>query len=202
MRKFCPVCGTERDTEVVEKEEVFNIRGEEIRIRSEIRFCSVCKEELFDESLDEENIKRVYNVYRERHGILSPGEIKSIREKYGLSRRAFARLLNISEDAVARYETGALPEKSLSNMIMLLKDPQNMRRLLEKNGDILSCAEKGGLLQKLDGMEEAKAVRIPGELYRILEEKARREGKSTDKFVEEILMMNRRDSGDSLMESR
>jgi len=123
VKKFCPVCGTERDTEVVKKEEVFNIRGEEIRTRSKIRFCSVCKEELFDESLDEENIKRVYDVYRERHGMLSPEEIKSIREKYGLTQSTFAKLLNISEDAVARYETGALPEKSLSNMIMLLKDP-------------------------------------------------------------------------------
>ncbi|MDN5332728.1 MAG: hypothetical protein PWP45_1953 [Tepidanaerobacteraceae bacterium] len=189
MKKFCPVCGIERDTEVIEKEEVSNIRGDEIRTISRIRICSVCKEELFDEDLDEENIKRAYNLYRERHGILSPEEIKSIRERYGLSQRAFAKLLNIGEASIARYETGALPEKSLSNMIMLLKDPQNMQKLLEKNGDVLTYREKNRLLQKLSRImeEDTKAVKIPGELYKMLEEKARKEGKSTDELVEEIL---------------
>jgi len=36
--------------------------------------------------------------------------------------------------------------------------------------------------------EEENSVKISEELYKLLEEKAKREGKSTDKFVEEILM--------------
>jgi putative zinc finger/helix-turn-helix YgiT family protein len=189
MKKFCPVCGIERDTEVIEREEVSNIRGDEIRTISKIRICSVCKEELFDEDLDEENIKRAYDVYRERHGILSPEEIKNIRESYGLSQRAFAKLLGIGEASIARYETGALPEKSLSNMIMLLKDPKNMEKLLEKNEKALTPREKMRLLRRLEEMkgDEENAVKISKELYNLLEDKAKKEGKSTDKFIEEIL---------------
>ncbi|EGD50231.1 transcriptional regulator, XRE family [Thermoanaerobacter ethanolicus JW 200] len=64
MKKFCPVCGTEQETEVIEKEEVSNVRGDEIKVLARIRVCSVCGEELFDEELEEENIQRVYDIYR------------------------------------------------------------------------------------------------------------------------------------------
>lgn len=190
MKKFCPVCGKEQETEVIEKEEVSTVRGDEIKAFARIRVCSVCGEELFDEELEEENIQRVYDIYRKKHGILSPEEIKNIRESYGLSQRAFAKLLGIGEASIARYETGALPEKSLSNMIMLLKDPKNMEKLLEKNEKALTPREKMRLLRRLEEMkgdEEENAVKISKELYNLLEDKAKKEGKSTDKFIEEIL---------------
>ncbi|NNG67895.1 type II TA system antitoxin MqsA family protein [Caldanaerobacter subterraneus] len=190
MKKFCPVCGKEQETEVIEKEEVSNIRGDKIKALARIRICSICGEELFDEELEEENIQRVYDIYRKKHGILSPEEIKNIRESYGLSQRAFAKLLGIGEASIARYETGALPEKSLSNMIMLLKDPKNMEKLLEKNEEALTPREKIRLLRRLEEMkgdDEENAVKISKELYNLLEDKAKREGKSTDKFIEEIL---------------
>ena len=190
MKKFCPVCGKEQETEVIEKEEVSNVRGDEIKALARIRVCSVCGEELFDEELEEENIQRVYDIYRKKHGILSPEEIKNIRESYGLSQKAFAKLLGIGEASIARYETGALPEKSLNNMIMLLRDPKNMKKLLEKNEEALTLREKIRLLRRLEEMkgdDEENAVKISKELYSLLEDKAKKEGKSTDKFIEEIL---------------
>ena len=188
MKRFCPVCGIEQETEIIEKEEVSNIRGDEIKALARIRVCSVCGEELFDEELEEENIQRVYDIYRKKHGILSPEEIRNIRESYGLSQRAFAKLLGIGEASIVRYETGALPEKSLSNMIMLLRDPKNMEKLLEKNEDVLSQREKARLLRRLEEMSERiKTLMIPEELYKLLEERAKIEGKNADKFVEDVL---------------
>jgi putative zinc finger/helix-turn-helix YgiT family protein len=189
MKRFCPVCNIEQETDVIEKEEISNVRGDEIKSLARIRVCCVCGEELFDEELEEENVKKVYDIYREKHGILSSEEIKSIRESYGLSQRAFAKLIGIGEASIARYEKGALPEKSLSNMIMLLKDPKNMERILEKNGDVLNFRRKIRLLHRLKEMvrKREKIVKISEELYKTLEEKAEMEGKPTDKFIEEIL---------------
>jgi len=190
VKKFCPVCGIEQETEIIEKEEASNVRGDEIKALARIRVCSVCGEELFDEELEEGNIKRVYDIYREKHGILSTKEIRNIRENYGLSQRAFAKLLGIGEASIARYETGALPEKSLSNLLMLLKDPKNMEKLLEKNEDVLSQREKARLIRRIEEMKEERenTLKISEELYKLLKEKAKREGKTTDKFVEEILI--------------
>ena len=190
VKKFCPVCGIEQETEIIEKEEASNVRGDEIKALARIRVCSVCGEELFDEELEEGNIKKVYDIYRKKHGILLPEEIRNIRESYGLSQRAFAKLLGIGEASIARYETGALPEKSLSNLLMLLKDPKNMEKLLEKNEDVLSQREKARLIRRIEEMKEERenTLKISEELYKLLEEKAKREGKTTDKFVEEILI--------------
>jgi len=61
---------------------------------------------------------------------------------------------------------------------------------LRKIGEALSQREKMRLLHRLKeikGDEEENVLRIPEELYKLLEEKAKREGMSTDKFVEEIL---------------
>ena len=150
MLKFCYNCGKEQRTEVITKEEISVIRGKEIVSTSNIRSCLVCKEELFDETLDEGNINRAYDVYRQKYGILSAEEIKGVREQYGLSQRAFANLLNIGAASIARYETGSVPEKSLSNMIMLLKEPRNMKMLLEKNEEALNHKEKYRLIQKIN----------------------------------------------------
>ena len=150
MLKFCYNCGKEQKTEVITKEEISVIRSKDIVCTSNIRICSVCKKELFDEALDEVNISRAYDMYRKKYDILSSDEIRGIREQYGLSQRAFANLLNIGAASIARYETGSVPEKSLSNMIMLLKEPRNMKMLLEKNEEALNHKEKYRLIQKIN----------------------------------------------------
>ncbi|AEE92464.1 putative zinc finger/helix-turn-helix protein,YgiT family [Tepidanaerobacter acetatoxydans Re1] len=192
MKKFCYVCGKEQDTKIITKEEVSIIRGEEIKSESHIRICSFCKEELFDEELDEENIQRTYDIYRKKYGILSPDEIKEVREQYGLSQRLFAKLLNIGEASIARYETGALPEKSLSNMIMLLKEPRNMKLLLYKNAEVLNHKEKYKLIQKINDLisqgECATSDEIDShQLYILLKNNAKKEGKSIKAYIEEII---------------
>ena len=67
MLRFCYNCGNEQETEVITREETSVIRGKEITSTSNIRICSVCKEELFDEVLDEANINRAYDVFRQKY---------------------------------------------------------------------------------------------------------------------------------------
>jgi len=55
--------------------------------------CVCCGEELFDKELDESIIERAFKKYRKNHGLLTSDGIKNIRETYGLSQRAFFRLL-------------------------------------------------------------------------------------------------------------
>ena len=192
MLRFCYNCGNEQETEVITREETSVIRGKEITSTSNIRICSVCKEELFDEVLDEANINRAYDVFRQKYGILPAEEIKSIREQYGLSQRAFANLLNIGEASIARYETGSVPEKSLSNMIMLLKEPRNMKMLLEKNDEVLNHKEKLRLLQRINELSSQNECAALDEvdsyqLYCLLESNAKKEGKSIKSYFEELI---------------
>lgn len=67
----------EVETHVLDKEEVFPVKGEPVRVMSSVRVCNVCGEDVFDEKLDSQNLENAFAIYRERHHIISPSEIKS-----------------------------------------------------------------------------------------------------------------------------
>ena len=135
MKRFCFECKDEQDVKVVRKKEVFPVMGDPIEVVSDVMTCFVCGEEIFDETLDEKNIARVYQEYRNKHNFLSPMEIKSIRSKYGSTRRV-AKLLGWSPTTIARYENGSIPDLAHHEQLLRLKnDPCYIRELLQQRGD-------------------------------------------------------------------
>lgn len=77
-----------------------------VYIDAQVMVCAECGEELFCEELDSATLVNAYNEYRRKHKLLLPDEIKKIREKYGLSQRSFAKLLNWGDKTICRYENG------------------------------------------------------------------------------------------------
>ena len=123
--KFCPNC--EKECEFFEKKrgEMFTIRGVEIPVEITREACSLCGEILFNEKLDESLIAEAYSKYRERTGLLSPAEIRSIRDRYDLSQQAFATLLGMSQATINRYEGGGLQEASHDSAIRAWPRPES-----------------------------------------------------------------------------
>ncbi len=130
---YCPKCETEVESTVREVVETYPVRGEEITIKARVRFCAVCGEDIWDDKLDSENLLRAYAAYRAGHNLLQPDEIRAIREKYGLSQVAFARVLGLGDKTVARYENGSIADAAQNNLIELMRRPGNFEELLEKN---------------------------------------------------------------------
>jgi len=134
---FCPNC--EEYTEVtfgVEKE-VYNVRGEPIEIEAEVAICQKCGSKIFDEERDSRNLEKAYNQYRQKHNLLLPDKIRTIREKYGLSQRALSRLLGWGEITIHRYENGAIQDNAHDKLLRLIENPQNIQRFFEANRDKL-----------------------------------------------------------------
>ena len=130
---FCPNCEEYTEATLGEEKEVYNVRGEPIEIEAEIVTCQECGEKILDEDRDSRNLEKAYSLYREKHNLLSPDEIRLIREKYGLSQRALSRLLDWGEITVHRYENGAIQDNVHNNFLRFVEDPQNMRKLFEAN---------------------------------------------------------------------
>lgn len=138
MKKFCDVCGKEVKTKVIVKNETYEVFGDEIEVDAKVLTCSECGEELFSEELDNATLVRAYEIYRSRHKLLSPEEIKDIRERYGLSQRSFAKLLNWGDKTVFRYENGSVQDKTHNSLMLFLRDPDNMRSYLIDNETALT----------------------------------------------------------------
>jgi putative zinc finger/helix-turn-helix YgiT family protein len=109
------------------------VRGEPIEIEAEITICQKCGMKIFDEERDSRNLEKAYTHYRKIHNLLSPDEIRTIREEYGLSQRALSRLLGWGEITIHRYENGAIQDNAHDYLLRLVEDPQNMQKFLEAN---------------------------------------------------------------------
>ncbi len=91
-----------------------------------VRRCSECGFEYLDDAAEEIRHEAVC-----RHlGVLTPHEIRELREQYGLSRMAFSRLTHLGEATLNRWETGALIQNhAYDRLLRLLRFPENVRRL-------------------------------------------------------------------------
>ena len=130
---FCAVCEKYVDVTTHSKKEVYKVRGETIEVDAQVSHCKECGLDVFDEELDSITLNKAYDIYRERHGLLHPDRIRSLRENYGLSQRALSLLLGWGEITLHRYESGAIQDKAHDTTLRLLESPESMRRLLESN---------------------------------------------------------------------
>jgi len=138
------------DYQVVTRPESYPVRGEEITVDSRVAVCDACGGQIGVAELDDATLRAAYDVYRARHELLLPEHIRSIRSKYGLGQKAFARLLGWGEITLARYETGSLQSDSHDAALRLAEDPDTVRRLLEINGDRLTEQQRQTVIARLN----------------------------------------------------
>jgi len=130
---FCPNCEEYTEATLAVEKEIYNVRGEPIEIEAEVAICQKCGEKIFDEERDSRNLEKAYSQYRENHNLLSPDEIRKIREKYGLSQRALSRLLGWGEITIHRYENGAVQDNVHNSLLHFMEEPETMQKFLEAN---------------------------------------------------------------------
>ena len=74
----------------------------ELAVRLPVRRCDHCD---FD-YLDEEGERLKHEAVCQHLGVLTPQEIRGMRERLGLSRSALAKLTRIGEASLSRWESG------------------------------------------------------------------------------------------------
>ena len=132
---------------------------------AQVLVCAECEEELYCEELDNATLTRAYNVYRRRHRLLFPDEIKKIREQYGLSQRGFAKLLNWGDKTICRYENGSIQDKAHNSLLLFLREPENMRTYLTENEISLDERQKAKLLAAVEKLEQDAEYRVGSRIF-------------------------------------
>ena len=161
----CEKCGFVEHTRIVERIEVLPVRGEDVSYDSRVRMCSSCGEELFDEELDSVNLQNAYDVYRQRHNIITTEEIRALRLEYGFTQRGLSNLLGWGEISIHRYENGSVPDDAHNQLLRMIQDPWNMQKIFDKNRGRLGLATQ----RKVD--ERIKAIinqETPGKVDELL----------------------------------
>jgi len=153
MKKFyCGHCDCRVDSKVVTRTLALEVKGDSIEITTKVRICNDCSNECYDRELEQILFEKAYSVYRQRHNIIFPKEIESLREKYGLSQRSLAALLGWGTITIHRYEVGSLPDDAHNLMLKMLCDPENFKSVFEQNKSRLPNRMRLQIEQKLEGM--------------------------------------------------
>lgn len=68
-------------------------------------------------------LERALDIYRQKHGLLSAGEIRSIRIRLGLTQSALARLLRLGANTISRWESGRNAQiAAMGVLLRLIRD--------------------------------------------------------------------------------
>ena len=125
----CPQCGSsEVETHFETDHFPYGDGSDEVQLeaRVPVRVCRACQFQYLDEAAE----KIRHETLCRYLGVLTPGEIRGIREQYGLSRAEFARLTRLGEATLSRWENGILVQnQAYDQYLKLLRLPENFERL-------------------------------------------------------------------------
>ena len=124
----CPWCAVPVATRIEDNTFTYGLgeKAVELHVQLPIRHCDACDLDFLDhvgERIRHETICR-------HHGVLSPWEIRAIRERRKLSRAAFAKITGLGEATIKRWETaGVFQNTANDRYLRLLATPQGWAAL-------------------------------------------------------------------------
>ncbi|MGB9610181.1 MAG: type II TA system antitoxin MqsA family protein [Bryobacteraceae bacterium] len=104
------------------------IHGISFEVEDEASVCTACDAITIPWDRVDAHSRLVDATYRRLAGILTRKQIREARRRMGLSQRDFAEYLGVGVASVKRWETGALPDRSSSELIRLKTDPEAARQ--------------------------------------------------------------------------
>lgn len=141
-KTFCEEC--RRDVEyMVETASIKRkLKGEEYEYTGKMAICTECGSEVYAADIEDENLKALYDIYRQKNGIISLEKILQIPQKYNIGKRPLSLLLGWGEMTFSRYCEGDMPTKQYSDILQkIYDDPAYYKELLKKNKDNLKSPQ-------------------------------------------------------------
>lgn len=105
--QVCPVCGKEGTLVPKSKPHAYVVRGESYAVQTDYFECGHCTETFMPPEGDI-GLRRAWEAYRQKHGMVQPKELTAWRNKMGLEQCVLAAVLGWSTTLVQRYEGGKL----------------------------------------------------------------------------------------------
>lgn len=167
----CPSCGSNNlSSETIDEEFQYGDKDDAIILSASIPVyhCASCG---FSFTTDEaSDIK--HEIVCRHLGVLTPTEVRGVRDQYKLSQVEFSELSKIGKASLARWETGVLIQNQANdNLLYLLSFPDNISRLQERTLLRNTCSAELTsnvipFLRKFRTISDAEIVRLQPEADR------------------------------------
>ncbi len=126
----CPYCEESATTTLVDDTLTYG-SGEdavELHVRLPVRHCEACDFHFIDHVGERIRTEAVYR----HHGLLTPWEIRAIRERHRLSRAAFAEITGLGDATIKRWETGAITQNRANDRYLRLLNDDSCWSVLKR----------------------------------------------------------------------
>ena len=100
------------------------VNGEEIAVPGATHLgCPKCHEVVLRFHDARRLRQRALEIYRAKYGLLMADEIRSIRERHGLTQAELARLLRLGGNTISRWEAGRnVQTASMDMLLRMIRD--------------------------------------------------------------------------------
>lgn len=133
-KTFCEECRNDVEYTTASVPMTSTIKGKEYRYTGTEARCADCGSLVFVPEISDDNLRSLYNVFREENGIVSLDVISAIPEKYDIGKRPLSLLLGWGELTFSRYCDGDIPTRQYSDILQrIYNEPQFYSELLEAN---------------------------------------------------------------------
>jgi putative zinc finger/helix-turn-helix YgiT family protein len=113
----------------------YPVNGQDVRVASTSHLrCPQCGEVVLRHEEARRLRENAFERYRKEYGLLSATDIRSIRERFGLTQDAFAQLLRLGSNTISRWESGrTVQTAALDVLLRLIRDLPGSLDYLRKN---------------------------------------------------------------------
>ena len=133
-KTFCEECRNDVEYTTASVPMTGTIKGKEYHYTGTEARCADCGNLVFVPEISDDNLRSLYNVFREENGIVSLDVICAIPEKYDIGKRPLSLLLGWGELTFSRYCDGDIPTRQYSDILQrIYNEPQFYSELLEAN---------------------------------------------------------------------
>lgn len=102
-----------------------------LMVNIEGRQCTNCGHQIIEGRRMSEFMKKLGDAYREKRGLLTSEDIRTRRERLGMSQIEFAQYLNVGVASLKRWELGDVQTKLVDEQIRFKTDPAFVEVALE-----------------------------------------------------------------------
>lgn len=154
---FCEKCNNLVEYEIKEVDEKIEIKGKEYNYKRLIGYCKNCGEEISSNEINDENLIRIDNAYRNEENIIKTEEINKILSKYKIGKKPLSKLLGWGEVTLIRYLNGDVPSKVYSDQLYkILNDEEYMSKILEENKELITEKAYNNVKKAINQLKETK----------------------------------------------
>lgn len=119
---YCSKCRKEVPVYIQEKIETYPVLGYPETILANVCICSICGRECYHFEIDDDNLRRSFDQFRDHHNLMYPDEIRLLRKQLGLTTEEFDQVLGLERGTVARFENGALQRPHINDRLLLAQE--------------------------------------------------------------------------------